>query len=109
MKKLRQSKKILWEILVPRYSNAGREYSIKYHQAWDKQVRSIAGGITILKTARGHWISPKGKVIVEEMIPIRIYCTEEAIEKIIGFTLEYYNQQAVFAYEVSSRVIIKYR
>jgi len=64
-------KKTLWELLVPRYSNGGKEYPVKYHQEWDEKVRVIAGGITILKTARGHWINSEGKVFIEEMIPVR--------------------------------------
>ncbi len=94
----------LWEILVPRYSNDGAEYTIHYHQNWDENVRNIAGGITIMKTAKGHWISPGKELFIEEMIPVRVYCTEKSIEKIIGYTLQHYNQEAVLAYEISSNV-----
>jgi hypothetical protein len=98
----------LWEVLVPRYSNQGAEYPIEYHKAWDEGVRQLAGGITILKTAKGHWVSPKGELFVDEMIPVRIYCDEEIIEKIIDHTLRYYEQKAVFAYELSSNVKVKH-
>jgi len=101
--------KKLWEILVPRYSNDGIEYSIEYHQSWDKKVREIAGGITILRSAKGHWVNSKGKVFIEEMFPVRIYCSEKDIEKISNYTLEYYEQEAVFAYLVSSNVKITQR
>lgn len=97
----------LWEILVPRYSNSGKEYAIEYHHKWDAKVREIAGGITIFRTAKGHWVNPQGKLFIEEMIPVRIHCTESDLDKIIDHTLTYYDQEAVFAYEISSRVKIK--
>lgn len=104
-----ETNKELWEILVPRYSNSGIEYNIDYHHAWDEQVRQIAGGITILRTAKGHWINPQGILFVEEMIPVRIHCTEPDIEKICDLTLKYYDQEAVFTYKVSSEVKVKYK
>lgn len=97
-------KNSLWEILAPKYSNEKKEFSLKHHHSWDSKVRQIAGGVTILKTAKGQWINTKGKLFAEEMIPVRIYCTEEEIEKIIQLTIEHYSQEAVMAYELSSNV-----
>ena len=99
----------LWEILIPRYSNEVVEYSVEYHHSWDKYVREIAGGVTILRTAKGHWVNPEGRVFQEEMIPVRVYCSEEELDRIIDHTLEYYAQEAVFAYEVSSNVKVRTR
>ena len=101
--------KKLWELLVPKYSNAGKEYPIEYHRSWDEQVRQIAGGITIFRTAKGHWISPEGQIFVDEMIPVRVHCTEPDLDKILDFTLENYHQEAVFAYEISANVKVKHR
>lgn len=101
--------KLLWEILVPRYSTDSEEYPIAYHQKWDEHVRRIAGGVTILRTAIGHWVNPEGAIFVEEMIPVRVYCDEESIDRIIDHTIEYYDQEAVMAYEISSRVKVKRR
>ncbi|MBI2045434.1 hypothetical protein HYT23_05220 [Candidatus Pacearchaeota archaeon] len=98
--------KTLWEILVPRFSNEGEEYPTDYHKKWDEAIRSIVGGITILRTAKGHWISPDGKIFIEEMIPVRIHCDSKELERIMSYTLSYYNQEAVFAYELSSNVKI---
>ena len=36
--------KILWEILVPEYSNEGTQYPLEHHREWDGRVREIAGG-----------------------------------------------------------------
>jgi len=101
--------KRLWEILVPKYSNQGVEYTLDYHHQWDEQVRNITGGLTIQGTAKGHWVNPEGVVFIEEVIPVRIKCNRKNIEKIIDLTLEYYDQEAVYAYKVSNEVIIKYR
>lgn len=94
----------LWEILVPKYSNTGEEYSLEHHRAWDEKIKEIAGGITVLKTAKGQWIDSQGRNFKDEMIPVRIYCSEESIDKIIEHTLVYYAQEAIMAYEISSRV-----
>lgn len=99
----------LWEILVPKHSNEGREYPVGYHRLWDENIEQLAGGITILRTARGRWVNLRGEVFVEEMIPVRICCDEGTIDGIIDFTLDHYNQEAVFAYEVSSNVKVKQR
>ena len=99
----------LWEILVPHSSNEGLEYSLEYHHAWDDYVRGLAGGLTILRSARGNWINSEGTTHIERMIPVRVYCTEETIDTIIDFTLQHYHQEAVFAYEVSTNVKVKRR
>lgn len=99
----------LWEILVPRCSNKGVEYPVDYHRQWDEKVRAIAGGITILKPAKGQWINPQGILSSEEMIPVRILCDESGIDKIIELTLEHYDQEAVLAYEISRNVKLRHR
>ena len=99
--------KTLWEILVPRYSNEKKEFSLEHHRQWDEEVRVIAGGVTILRTAKGQWINPEGKIFIEEMIPVRVYCTEDEIEKIMDYTRVHYSQEAIFAYEVSNKVKIR--
>ena len=83
--------KALWEILVPTQINKitnGREklwnVSTRYHKVWDKKVREISGGLTILRPAKGHWTSPSNEVFVERMIPVRIYCTKDEIMKIFS-------------------------
>lgn len=99
----------LWEILIPRYSNAKEEYPLSHHREWDSRVREIANGLTILKSTKGHWVDPSGTVLVEEMIPVRISCTREQLDSILSHTLDHYDQEAVMAYEVSQNVIIKHR
>lgn len=106
---VRNGKKKLWEILVPSASNSGKHYSLDYHHKWDEKVRDIAGGMTVLRSAKGHWIDPKGREYEEKMVPVRIYCDEKSIDKIIDFTLEYYDQKAVMAYEISSKVKLVHR
>lgn len=101
--------KSLWEILVPRQSNEGLEFDVEHHRKWDEQVRDISGGLTILKSAKGQWVGPDGSLFLDNMIPVRVYCTEEDIDKIIDLTMNYYNQEAVLAYEISSRVKLVYR
>jgi hypothetical protein len=97
----------LWEILVPTMMG-DKPVRTRYHRVWDGKVREIAHGLTILRPAKGHWISPGGELFVERMIPVRIMCTEEEIDKIADITAKYYAQEAVMYYEVSDKVIIKH-
>ena len=101
--------KSLWEILVPRYTNERYELSVDYHNKWDEFVRGISSGLTVLRTAKGQWVSPDDQLFCEEMIPVRIYCSKEDIETIIDHTINYYHQKAVMAYEISSNVILKHK
>lgn len=98
----------LWEILVPAHDNDNDKFSLTYHQKWDQHVRSLCGGVTILKSAKGQWVSPDGELFHDKMIPVRIMCNEDIIEEIIQFTLNHYEQKAVMAYEISARVKLLY-
>lgn len=100
--------KPMWEILVPTIRNDGRPFRTRYHRVWDDKVRAIAGGLTILRPAIGQWVSPDGTLFKERMIPVRIMCTREEIEKIVDITIKYYEQEAVLAYCVSAETILKY-
>ena len=98
----------LWEILVPTIRNDGKPYRLRYHKVWDKKVKEISGGLTIMPKAKGQWISPSGTLFVEQMIPVRILATKSEIESIVDLTIKYYSQEAVLAYKVSDDVILKY-
>jgi len=101
--------KKLYEILVPKFSNDGLEYTVLYHNKWDDKVREIAGGLTIMRSARGVWTDEVGKTYQETMIPVRIMCKPSEMDRIIDMTLEYYDQKAVIAYVVSIEVVLKRR
>jgi hypothetical protein len=99
----------LWEILVPASNNKDKKFSYEHHKEWDAFVKQITGGVTIMKTAKGQWLSPTGKLYVDRMIPCRIVCNEEQMNEIINFTIEHYDQEAVLAYKISNNVILKYK
>ena len=101
--------KELWEVLVPRVFNNGTEVPILHHREWDEKVRKIAGGLTILRSAKGIWESPSGEIFQEAMIPVRVACTEAQLVLILDTTIAHYDQKAVMAYCISDRVIIKHR
>lgn len=96
----------LWRILVPTILN-DKPIRTRYHRVWDKKVRAITGGLTILMPAKGHWVAPDGELFIERMIPVEIVATDEQIEKISDMTAKYYNQLAIMYYLVSERVVIK--
>ena len=95
----------LWEVLVPASSKNGK-FKYEHHKEWDKYVTDIAGGLTVLKTGKGEWVSPDGELFRDRVIPVRIACSREQIIDIIKFTKIHYNQLAVMAYKVSEDVII---
>ena len=98
----------MWEILVPSASNAGEEYSVEYHQEWDHRVIKIAGGLTILKSQKGAWMSNNTEDVVrDKMIAVRIACTKVQIEGIMDMTADYYDQEAVMAYKISNCVLVE--
>lgn len=99
----------LWEILVPTMRNDGSFIKTRFHKVWDVKVRAIANGLTILRPAKGQWISPTGKLYEERMIPVRILCKKADMDKIVDMTMIYYDQEAILAYEVSTNVILKHR
>lgn len=98
----------MWEILVPTTRNDGRPIRTRFHRVWDEKVRAISGGLTVLTPAVGQWVNPDGHLFKERMIPVRIMCSREDIETIIDMTIEYYEQEAVLAYCVSSECVLKY-
>ena len=96
----------MWEILVPAYDGE-EEIKLPYHQAWDDKVRAIAGGLTIMKPATGHWVSPEGKLFRDRMIPVRVACTRHQIDAIGHMTLAHYpRENVILIYRVSDLVLM---
>jgi hypothetical protein len=95
-----------WEILVPTVRNDGRPIKTKFHRVWDKKVRKLTGGLTILQPAKGQWASPDGILFTERMIPVRIATTKDQMELIADFTARYYEQHAILYYKISDDVNI---
>jgi hypothetical protein len=101
--------KELWEILVPASNNKEKEFTYEHHKAWDTFVKDLTGGVTIMKTAKGQWVSPTGELYIDRMIPCRIACTRHEIFQIIKFTMEHYSQEAIMAFKISDEVIIAHK
>lgn len=93
----------LFEILVPTRYNTGKPVRTKHHKEWDKVVRKVAGGLTILTPVKGQW-KYNNDVYAERMIPVRIACTDGQIKKIAEFSIGHYKQEAVMYYALSNQV-----
>lgn len=98
--------KYLWEILVPCNWNDGRPVRTRHHKEWDKIVRKISAGLTILKPARGQWLSQNNELFEDRMIPVRFISTEKEAKYIANKTIEHYKQLAVLYYKISSECVI---
>lgn len=98
--------KFLWEILVPAWTNSLDEFALEHHKHWDAYVQGLSGGLTISKKIKGIWISPNNQEFREEMIPVRIACSQETIAQIADFTAKHYRQQAVMYHLVSTETHI---
>ena len=99
----------MWEIFVPA-SSSEQEFAYAHHKEWDEYVKSLTGGLTIMKSAKGEWIdNSTNKLYKDKVIPVRIKCSKKTIKKIIKFTIQHYNQEAVLAYKVSDKVILTHK
>jgi len=98
---------MLFEILVPCQTNQGRPIRTRQHKEWDRRVRRITGGLTVLPPTKGQWVSPSGKIFCERMIPVRIAATAEQMDQIADMTAAFYEQEAIMYYKVSEDVTIK--
>jgi hypothetical protein len=101
--------KYLWEILVPTFDNEGNHFGLSYHQKWDEKVRAVSGGLTVLKTSKGQWVSREGDLYYDRMIPVRIHCTKSEIKGIIEMSMEYYRQLAIICYRISDLVLLVHK
>lgn len=113
----------LWELLVPATrtiaslvpggeSRGGSVWTTipkEFHQLWDAKVRAISGGLTIMPTSKGQWVSPEGTVFHEQMIPVRVACDRWQLSQILQVTFEHYRQQAIMYYRVSDDCVIMSR
>ena len=99
----------LWEILVPAVNADGKEIDIDTHREWDFKVSAISKGLTISSTSKGQWISPKGLLFIEPMIPVRFLATDEEVERIVKITQDHYRDQfSIMFYRISNEVYIRY-
>ena len=99
--------KKLYEILVPCNWNDGTPVRTRHHREWDKRVRKIAGGLTVLLPGKGHWVH-KSELYVDRMIPVRVFCTAEQMQDIAQITLMHYEQEAVMYYQIADWVLINH-
>ena len=101
-----ESKRDLWEILVPCNWNDGQPVRTRHHQEWDRRVREITGGLTILKPGIGQW-QYDGKLYQDRVIPVRLHCTMEDMGRIAKITIAHYEQLAVMFYRISTECHIQ--
>lgn len=102
--------KCMWEILVPTMRNDGKPYRLRFHRVWDAKIRAVSGGLSIMSPIKGQWVSPDGTLFAERMIPVRIVCDDEMIDKIIKITMKHYDdQEAILAYKVATEVKLVFR
>lgn len=101
----------LWQILVPTITNEGKPVKTRHHRVWDKKVRELAGGLTVMpKNVAGYWLDENSSIVYNErMIPCLIACEESIIEKIADWTAKHYKQLAIMYYLISDNVkIVEY-
>lgn len=97
--------KRLYEILVPCNWNGGKPVRTRHHREWDKRVKRISGGLTILRPCKGSWVH-EGAVYDDRVIPVRIMCTDSEMKDIARITIEHYEQEAVMYYIISDWCLI---
>ena len=96
---------LLWEILVPtQFDDTKEEISVEHHREWDRLVREVSGGLTMLRSATGQWVH-LGEVQQESVIPVRLIATREQMEEIAKFTARHYRQKVIMVYKISDEVL----
>ena len=99
----------LFQILIPCQTNKGKPIRTRMHREWDRRVRRItAGGLTVLSSAKGQWLSPSGELFSERMIIVMITATYSQMESIAAMTAKFYEQEAILFYQISNDVTIKH-
>lgn len=96
--------KKLWEMLIPEKYLKSKQFNL-----WQQLIHEISGGITILSTAKGTWISPNGELLNDAMIPVRFIATETEAQTIAELSLVYFEQQAIMYYKISDQPLIIYK
>ena len=96
---------LLWEILVPtQFDDTKEEIPLEHHREWDRLVREVSGGLTMLRSAMGQWVH-LGEVQHESVIPVRLIATREQMEEIAKFTARHYRQRVIMVYKISDEVL----
>ena len=99
----------LFEILIPCQTNEGKPIRTRKHKEWNRRARRITGGgLTVLPSAKGQWVSPSGEMFDERMLPVRIIATYSQMESIDAMTAKFYEQEAILFYQISNDVTIKH-
>ncbi|TIW53841.1 MAG: hypothetical protein E5V54_24065 [Mesorhizobium sp.] len=100
--------KCLWQILVPCNYNNGKPVRTRHHREWDKRIRAITGGLTILSPGKGQWVDPATDTLYQDrVIPVQIIATAEEMERIADITNQHYRQLAVMYFKMSETAIIR--
>ena len=96
---------LLWEILVPtQFDDTKEDIAVEHHREWDRFVREVSGGLTMLRSATGQWVH-LGEVQQESVIPVRLIATREQMEEIAKFTARHYRQKVIMVYKISDEVL----
>jgi len=96
----------LYEILVPCNWNDGTPVRTRHHREWDKRVRKIANGMTILRPGKGQWVH-ENQLYEDRVIPVRVFCTQDDMKKIAHITIRHYEQEAVMYYPIAEWAMIQ--
>jgi hypothetical protein len=100
--------KKLFEILVPTiYGDTLKPIRTRHHKNWDAFVRKVSSGLTLMTPAKGQWVF-ENNLFEERVIPVRIFCNDEDMEKIVEFSFSHYRQKAIMYYVISTECKIVY-
>jgi hypothetical protein len=100
--------KKLFEILVPTiYGDTMKPIRTRHHKRWDAFVRKVSNGLTILTPAKGQWVF-NNSLYEERVIPVRIFCSDSDMEKIVKFSFTHYRQIAIMYYVISNECKVVY-
>lgn len=92
----------VWDIFVPRHWDvkylggmiSSEEISREHHLEFDKEVCKLAGGMMLKEIVEGKW-----KMQEEEVIQVRVACSEDNIKHLAEFAKKHYKQEAIMVFK----------
>ena len=101
------SKKSMWEIFLPKFSDSKKTFYIKDHKECQEKIKNQFEDIEIItyRAKNTGWSSVDGNFFSKDTFPIRIICKDNDIEKIIYIIKKHYDLSKMSVYKVSDRLI----
>jgi hypothetical protein len=104
-------KTCLWEIFIPKNHNKEMIYGVSHHREWNRKVTKETNVILLSSSSYKEKSCPtiEEPFFSEEMLLLRVYCTQEELDRILDITVDHYDRDKIIAFKISENMIVKKR